>query len=173
MNNFVQIKFIAEYEKVTYYSIVLENEKQSMFENFIQRHEIVNKNKLYHIVKWLELLGKYGARQDYFRFEGATSDTSALPPKGINIEPTYIENGKKSANNLRLYCLRANNHVVFLYDGDIKTTAKAQDCPHVNSHFKLANKITKSIDLSFKNKEIQWNSNANDIEFNFNLKISI
>lgn len=173
MNTFAHIIRIAEYEKVSYYSVILENEGQSMFENFIQKHENINKDKLYHIVKWIEVLGKYGARQNYFRAEGETADASALPPSGINKEPSYIENGKKKTNNLRLYCLRANQHVVFLFDGDIKTANKAQDCPNVKKHFKMANKITNAIDNAFKLKEIQWDSNANDIVFNSKIVIKI
>ena len=173
MNTFAHIKLVAQYEKISYYSVVLENEGQSMFENFIQKHESENKNKLYHIVKWIEQLGKYGARQNYFRPEGKLADTSALPPSGINKEPSYIENGKKKANNLRLYCLRANEHVVFLFDGDIKTTQKAQDCPNVAKHFVIANKITKAIDKAFNEKQIRWDSNFQEIEFETELIIKL
>ena len=75
-----------------------------------------------------------------------------LPPTGIDREPMLIENGKKSANNLRLYCLRAIERLVFLFGGDLKTALKAQDCPNVKPHFILANKLTKAIDEAFKMK---------------------
>ena len=31
--------------------------------------------------------------------------------------------------NLRLYCIVANEHVVFLFNGGIKTAKYADDCP--------------------------------------------
>ncbi len=171
MNTFAHIKNIGSYDKVSYYSVVLENETLTLFEKFIAKHEQTNKDKLYHIVKWIEVIGtKYGAQAYLFRPEGETADTSALPPKA-NKEPSYIENGKKKNNPLRLYCLRANEHVVFLFNGDLKTAQKAQDCPNVKKHFKLANQITKALDAAFKQKDINWNETHTNIEFQSNLKI--
>lgn len=171
MNTFAHIKNIGKYDKVSYYSVVLENENNSIFENFIAVHEKTNIEKLYHIVKWIEVIGKkYGAQPYLFRPEGEIADTSALPP-ATNKNPSYIENGKKKSNSLRLYCLRANEHVVFLFNGDLKTAQKAQDCPNVNKHFKLANQITKALDEAFKQGEIKWNETQSDIVFDSDLTI--
>lgn len=149
----------------------MNNEALSLFEKFIATHEKTNKDRLYHIIKWIEVIGtKYGAQAYLFRPEGETADTSALPP-ATNRNPSYIENGKKKNNLLRLYCLRANEHVVFLFDGDLKTTQKAQDCPNVQKHFKLANQITKALDEAFKQKDINWNETHTDIEFQSDLTI--
>lgn len=76
-------------------------------------------------------------------------------------EKTGIEVNKP--NNLRLYCLRANESVVFLFNGDIKTTLKAQDCPNVKSHFKLANKLTALLNQAFVENQIEWNEDFTDI----------
>ncbi|WP_295334336.1 hypothetical protein [Flavobacterium sp.] len=171
MNTFAHIKHIGSYDKVSYYSVVLENEEHSLFENFIAQHNNANKEKLYHIVKWLEVIGnKYGAQTYLFRPEGKNADASALPPVE-NRSPSYIENGKKKANSLRLYCLRANNNVVFLFNGDIKTTQKAQDCPNVSKHFNMANQISKAIDQAFIEKDILWNETLTDIVFHSDLMI--
>lgn len=171
MNTFARIKHIGSYDKVSYYSVVMNNETLSLFEKFIATHEKTNKDKLYHVVKWIEVIGtKYGAQAYLFRPEGETADTSALPP-ATNKNPSYIENGMKKSNLLRLYCLRANEHVVFLFDGDLKTAQKAQDCPNVQKHFKLANQITKALDEAFKLKDINWNETHTDIEFQSNLTI--
>jgi len=171
MNTFAHIKHIGSYEKVSYYSVVLEQDTISLFEKFIAAHETTNKDKLYHIVKWIEVIGnKYGAQPYLFRPEGETADTSALPP-AINKKPSYIEDGKKKPNALRLYCLRANEYVVFLFNGHLKTTKKAQDCPNVKQHFKLANQITKALDEAFKQKDINWNETHTDIEFQSDLII--
>ena len=79
---------------------------------------------------------------------------------GKDRKPYYVEYGKKKANNLRLYCLRANSNVVFLFSGDIKTTQKAQDCPNVRKHFNLANTLTKAIDNAFIENDIIWNEDC-------------
>lgn len=171
MNNFAQIKPIAKYKKVAYYSICINGNDNSLFEEFIENHEQNEKNKLNHIVSWLAQIGeKYGAQERHFRSEAETADASALPPPG-NSHPHYTEKGKKKSNTLRLYCLRANESVVFLFNGGIKTKKRAQDCPNVSTHFKLANLLTKAIDNCFKEKEIQWINDFTEIDCEENLKI--
>ena len=171
VNNFATIKHINSFKKVEYYSVCLENDgDSSLFELFIEKHSEENKEKLKHIMQWIKIIGdEVGAFSFYFRQEAETADASALPPPGIDREPTYIEfneetGGNENApNNLRLYCFRANEHVVFLFNGDIKTADRAQDCDNVRPHFRLANELTKAIENSF-NHEINWNEDFSDIE---------
>jgi hypothetical protein len=172
VNTFAHIKPIVQYNKVSYYSICIEDNTTSLFEEFIEYHTIANKEKLNHILDWIKVIGnKYGAQAHLFRPEGETADASALPPKGQERKPHYSELGIIKANNIRLYCLRANENVVFLFNGDIKTTQYPQDCPNVKKHFKLANQITKSIDNAFKNKDIVWNDDFTEIECDDDFKI--
>jgi len=125
VNNFVEIILVYRFKKVTYYSIAINNDK-SLYDKFVEKHTIENKKKLYHILNWIEKLGSItGAKEFYFRNEAETSDTRALPPKGQNREPVYVELNKTTRNNLRLYCFRVNEKVVFLFNGDIKTTTNA------------------------------------------------
>lgn len=164
MNTFAHIKPIAQYDKVSYYSICIEGNPISLFDEFVGYHTLINREKLNHVLEWIKIIGnKYGAQAHLFRPEGETADASALPPKGIERKPQYAELGIKKANNIRLYCLRANESVVFLFNGDIKTAKQAQDCPNVKKHFKLANQLTKAIDSAFVNKEILWNDDFTTI----------
>lgn len=164
MNTFAHIKPIAQYDKVSYYSICIEGNPISLFDEFVGYHTLINGEKLNHVLEWIKIIGnKYGAQAHLFRPEGETADASALPPKGIERKPQYAELGIKKANNIRLYCLRANESVVFLFNGDIKTAKQAQDCPNVKKHFKLANQLTKAIDSAFVNKEILWNDDFTTI----------
>ena len=172
MNGFATITLVQRLRKVTYYSLTLDDQEESLFDQFIDKHASENKDKLHHIMTWVNLIGeKYGAREDYFRNEAETADASALPPKGIDREPAYIEYNERThedenkANDLRLYCLRASDYVVFLFNGDIKTEAKAQDCNNVMPHFRLANILTKSIDRAFIGRDIIWNTDQSDILF--------
>src|SRR5690606_13994235 len=179
--NFAEIFLIEKFRKVTYYSVAINNE-DTLYDQFFEKHDVENKKKLYHILAWIEKLGnKIGAKEFYFRNEAETSDTSALPPSGINKEPAYVDFDEKTGievnkpNNLRLYCLRANESVVFLFNGDIKTTLKAQDCPNVKSHFKLANKLTALLNQAFVENQIEWNEDFTDIsvEDDFRLELDL
>lgn len=166
---FAEIILVQRFNKVTFYTVAI-NEDNSLFRKFSTKHTVENKDKLYHIMAWIEKIGeKAGAYDQYFRNEAETADTRALPPVGKDKEPTYIEvnqftnEEENVANDLRLYCMRANESVVFLFNGDIKTAEKAQDCDQVRPHFKLANKLTALLDQAFIQKEINWNSDYNDI----------
>lgn len=172
MNTFAHIKPIAQYNKVSYYSVCMKSNTVSLFEEFINFHTTANKKKLNHVLEWIRIIGnKYGAQPHLFRPEGESADASALPPKGIERPPHYTEFGKKKANNIRLYCLRANENVVILFNGDIKTTQYAQDCPNVKKHFKLANLLTKAIDNAFIEKDIVWNDDHTEINFDEDFKL--
>lgn len=164
MNTFAHIKPLFRYKKVAYYSIVVGYENDSLYEQFVKKQTLENREKLIHIQTWLRTIGnKYGAQKHLFRNEAKGADTSALPPKGKNRVPTYIENGKTKRNSLRLYTFRASEKVVFLFGGDLKTKNKAQECTNVKDHFNLANQITKAIDSAFKDKEIRWSQDYKTI----------
>lgn len=172
MNKFAEIKPLFKYNRVAYYSVATNGSKTTLYEEFVAQHEIDNNKKLYHILKWIQLIGKkYGAQQTFFRNEAYDADASALPPKGKDREPCYVEKGKKTANTLRLYCLRASESVVFLYSGDIKTTKYAQDCPNVKPHFTLANQLTKAIDKAFIDGDIKWVEDGSLIETDNDFKL--
>lgn len=169
MNNFAEIIWVEEYRKVTYYSVAI-NGEDALYDLFIKKYTTRNREKLYHILAWLEKIGnKIGAHEQYFRNEAETGDARALPPKGKDREPTYVEyseiskSDENTPNNLRLYCFRASESVVFLFNGDIKTTDKAQDCENVREHFKIANTLSKLLDQAFINKDIRWNDDWTNI----------
>lgn len=174
MDIFAKIKLIVRYRKVAYYSIsIVDDEKEdpSLFEQFLDKHTKANQRKLSHILSWIALIGeKYGAKEQFYREE---REASALPPKGKDRQPAFIEYGKATPNNLRLYCFRLSEEVVFLFDGDIKTTNAAQDCPNVRRHFNLANRITQAIDQSIVEKEIEWNKDCTDIMYDTEFTLTI
>lgn len=167
MNNFAKVYFVQQFKNVTFYTVRVEGDTLSLFGQFINKHTLENKEKLNHILAWIKIIGdEYSAKELYFRNEAESADTSALPPENPNWEPTYIEWDSESntgqTNDLRLYTFRANDHVVFLFNGDIKTAKTAQECDNVRPHFRLANKLTKLLEASFGN-EIKWNEDQTDI----------
>lgn len=169
MNNFAEIIYVQKYRKVTYYSLSI-NGKDALYDQFIEQHTVQNSKKLNHILAWLEVIGdKIGAHEKYFRNEAETGDARALPPKGKDREPVYVEyseatkNEENTPNNLRLYCFRANEAVVFLFNGNIKTKLHPQECEKVREHFKTANTLSNLLNQAFINNDIRWNDDWSDI----------
>lgn len=163
MSNFVSIKFIKAYREVVYYSVVMNGEEneESLFEAFIKKYEGIEGTKLNHILSWVREIGDvYGAQADLFRWE---NNAEALPPPGIDRAPCYIENERETSNALRLYCHRLNEHVVVLFGGAVKTANAVQDCANVRMPFTLANKLSKLIDKSILEGEIEWEDDRRDI----------
>lgn len=168
----ISLTLVQQFNKVTYYSVQFDGESTSIFENFVSRHTSTNKEKLNHILAWIKVIGdNYGAQEYFFRNEAKIADTRALPPKGKNRKPDYVEydevTGEESTrpNDLRLYCFRANESVVFLFDGDIKTAATPQECSNVKPHFDAANRLTKALDQAFANGVITWNEDCTNIHY--------
>lgn len=166
MSTFAKISLVASYDKVTYYSVALvdeEADQPSYFEKFVSKHQQHNREKLNHILSWLKEIGNvWGARPHLFRDE---REAHALPPRGTHREPTFIEMGEPVANNLRLYCYRLSESVVFLFDGEVKTADAAQDCPNVRPYFRMANKLVQVIDEYFGQGDIEWNDDRTDIVY--------
>lgn len=168
MNKLGTILSVQKFRKVHYYTIQFKNDQNSLFEQFIERHSKTNPDKLNHVLAWIKAIGnRHGARICNFRPE---KSASALPPKGFKRDPQFIpcsdddpDIEEAQPNNLRLYCFRANNSVVFLFDGDTKHARTAQECSNVRPHFYLAQRLSDALEEAFKNQEITWNDDATDL----------
>jgi len=165
VNTFVAIKRLDDLcgSKVNFYSVHFEGNEENEFYEFLARMEdepdVVD--ELEKLIVWLELIAnKYGAQSKYFRHEGLYSDASALPPPRNIMRINELE-----VNHLRLYCLRANENVVFLFNGGIKSQGidKAQYCPNVRPYFIQANELSDKINELFQQKIILWNNDHSDI----------
>jgi hypothetical protein len=87
------------------------------------------------VLQWIEFIGdmEKGAHPHLFRSAG---NCVALPPNATHLaEPI----------DLRLYCHLVNKHIVILYNGGIKTTRTAQECPNVSRHYYNAQSWTKQL----------------------------
>jgi hypothetical protein len=168
VNNFVILEKLEDFtfKKVKYYSIRFIDSDVNEFLDFLNRMEDIPEieDDLTNLLLWIEDIGnKLGAiKHKYFRHEGIYTDTSALPPAKRVMEMHNI-----IVNDLRLYCLVANEHVVFLLNGGVKSKniIDAKDCPNVGKYIKHANQLTKFINELFSSNEITWNSDFTDIIF--------
>ena len=141
MNNIATIwtEDRLNFERVRYYSVLLEGQEECEFARFWKRMEEIRglDDELNDMYVWLTLIGnKYGARKDFFREE---RHAQALPP--IN----RIAKIGPVPGALRLYCLRLSDTVVILFNGGIKTKREALDCPNVGPQLRLADKIATEI----------------------------
>ena len=177
MNIFAHIERLTEFQFdiVKYFSITLEKggikKDVNEFYDFLNRMEELPEieEDLSNLLVWIEEIGNnIGAKKHLFRNESITADVQAIPPPAKQMAVYEIP-----VDNLRLYCLVLNYHVVFLFNGGIKTTNDAKNCPNVGPHIKMANKIVKGIDELLKEKEIKWNKDIRDIEFEKNLEFEL
>lgn len=133
-----QIVEVYRFSNVTFYSVKLENENISLFQNFIQQNNKKSPSEVERVKQHIQFIGMFGAKMERFR-----------PEKKAHAIPTF-----ETKNHLRLYSLRLTDEIVILYSGDFKTAKKAQDCPNVFPHFQLANSISEKILKALKNKTI-------------------
>lgn len=177
MNIFVRIQRLEEFQFdiVKYFTVHLEKNGEEKdvneFFDFLNRMEEIEEveEDLSNLLVWIEEIGEnIGAKKHLFRNESITADLQALPPPAKQMEVYEIP-----VENLRLYCLVLNEHIVFLFNGGIKTTNNAKDCPNVGPHIKRANQIAGKIDEQLKQNEITWNFDHTDIEFDENLEFEL
>ena len=174
MNIFVKIERLAgfQYRKVKFFSVRFEENEVNEFFDFLNRMEDEEDiaDDLSNLLVWIEEIGEnYGAiKSRFFRNESITTDVQALPPPQKQMEAIEI-----LVENIRLYCMVANEHVVFLFNGGIKTTDDAKDCPNVGYYIKQANQLVRKIDELLKTKEISWNEYQTDIEFDEDLEFEL
>jgi hypothetical protein len=174
VNIFAKIERLTDFQfkKVKYYSIRFEENEVNEFFDFLNRMEDIDEigEDLSNLLIWIEEIGEnYGAiKERFFRNESITADVQALPPSKKQMEAYEI-----MVEDIRLYCMVLNENVVFLFNGGIKTTDNAKDCPNVGRYIIQANQLVNKLDEQLKNKDIHWNANQTDIEFDENIEIEL
>ena len=132
MNIFANIVRLTDFQfkKVRYFSICFKGNDVNEFFDFMNRMEDIDEvaEDLSNLLVWIEEIGEnFGAIKDrFFRNESITADVQALPPSKKKMEVYEIP-----VEDLRLYCMVLNENVVFLFNGGIKTTDNAKECPNV------------------------------------------
>jgi hypothetical protein len=181
MNTFARLLSVESLSgpKVRYYTLALQDSDDSWArpesESFFLRHESIDRlaDMLDEIFTWLEEMANVtGARPEFFRNERYAH---ALPPEqqqrarfGKRLEVAY-----KEQNNLRLYVIRLNSHVVILLNGGEKTARNPEDCPSVRAHFLKAQRIAKAIDEALDTGDIRYNKGQTDIVFDQDFELTI
>ncbi len=161
MNTFVSLLELDELSgrKTRFYTVQFEQKFHPEFEDFLLRHE--GREELEELVAWLDEIAKNrGALSWLFRHE---DKAHALPPKQ--------RLGHLAINNLRLYCLRLNDHIVVLFNGGVKTAATAQNCPNVKPYFVQANRLAGGIDENLQSGELRITDNGTRLTYPQNFEL--
>lgn len=172
MNKFATIFEVRAYKLVTFYTVKFENEKYSEFEKFILNHRNNDdlQDEYQDMLALIERIGdKVGAKERYFsRHE---RKASALPPEWKKLPLNERRLHAKYRQNLRLYCLRITNEIVFLFNGGVKSPGQitAQQCSNVRKYFELANRLVDAIDFALMTGEL--NLDKTKLKFSSDLEL--
>lgn len=134
-------------DKTSVYSVSNGNEKNTLFDLFLQEFRDLYKSEIIDILKRLKAIGKEtGAREHYFKMnEGSPGD---------GVCALFDLPGK----NLRLYCIRYGTQIVILGDGGVK--AKSIRSLQEDLDLKEANyflrKLSNTITQKIKEREITY-----------------
>ena len=136
------------------YSIIMDGEEESLFENFIRENNKVFSDELVDIRNRLTVIAnKTGARDQFFKInEGHPGD---------GICALYDDPDKK----LRLYCIRYGTVAIILGGGGEKSKKiKAlQEDKKLKDENYLLRKISKGITKALKDGQIKWSGDGKSI----------
>jgi len=141
--------------EATIYSVILNNEDETLFEKFIEENINSFKDEIYFILDRLEVIGnETGAREIFFKLkEGKPGD---------GVVALYDE----PDSNLRLYCIKYGTQIIILGGGgqkpkDIRTLQEDNKLKEENY---LLRKISKEITERIKDKRIEFSNFGQELE---------
>jgi putative component of toxin-antitoxin plasmid stabilization module len=130
----------------TIYSIIIDDEKHTLFDKFIEENKDIFKSELIDLITKLETIGQItGAREYFFKHdEGELGDGVVA----LFDDPD---------SNLRLYCIRYGTQIVILGGGGHKPKdiRAFQDDKKLTSENYQLRHISKQISTSIKEKRIK------------------
>lgn len=144
MKRYINIIPFEEYEKVTFYSFIIDENENCEMINFMQKLINDGHTKDAEIISgMIAKIGENGALERYFRFAGKQLDHIFELPEH------HIINA-----NCRLYCLRFGEVIVILGNGGLKTTRTYQEDDHLNNCVETLKLIDQKITSFLKNNQI-------------------
>ncbi len=137
------IELIEEYEDINFYSIHLEGEELSEFENFFEKFPegCSYDEEIDIVISWLDKISERGALERYFRPEGHYGD-------GVGVIPIDI------GNKIRLYCIRLSNKILIFGNGGVKDAKSWQQSTTLAPYVKLLIDTSRFIQSRIKDGTI-------------------
>ena len=146
-------------KKATLYTVLLEGERKSLFERFLDENENDFSDEIVDIIDRLGVMAnQVGAIKPFFKEnEGRLGDLVCA-----------LYDSPKA--NLRLYCLRLGNAVIILGGGGrkLKTIRAFQEDDKLSKENSLMRLISKLLNEKMKEGEIFW---LNDLELGGDLTL--
>ncbi len=137
------------------YTILIEEEDNTSFKNFILNNQNSFKSEIKDIVGRLKTMGfKTGMREDFFKlYEGNPGD---------GVCALYDED----SSNLRLYCIRYASQLIILGGGGHKpkSISAFQDDPNLKKENYVLRELSKLIAEKMRDKEICISEDGLDFE---------
>lgn len=167
MANFVLEIFDDEGAKCAFYTVRWDYEEHSEAEKFFEKYysKPEYRDCVNELAKFINIsIGeKYGAINEFFRFENSAQALPPYPTVDFEIEEITI----LFDFSLRLYCLRISKCCVVLFNGALKTSQTAQG-GDTSMAFNEANIFAKRILDSLSKRELKLSSDErkflNDID---------
>ena len=130
--------------KATIYSAILEDEAQTLFDNFLVENSKEHLEELQYIRSQLQTIAHTtGAIETFFtKYEGLKV--------GEEVYALYRK-------NLRLYCFRLGRSIILLGGGGWKEVAKWQEDAKLSEEVNYVRHIAKNLDERIKDRDIWWN----------------
>jgi hypothetical protein len=123
---------------VDFYTVYFQDNELSELELFDEKEFAGHQEELQIINNSIMEMMDRGAKKWYFREEPPADALPGRVPQEI-----------MDLNNdfgIRLYCVRLNDNMVVLLNGDVKTNQKPQLCANVKGHFMRARAIGMELD---------------------------
>jgi hypothetical protein len=131
--------------KAGIYTVILNHETHSVFDNFIQENIHVFPQEIDDILSKIETIGhETGAREHFFKLNEGTL--------GDGICALYDNPDKK----IRLYCIKYGSTTIILGGGGYKNVRALQDDPKLKYENYLLRKISNLITEAIKEGDIAW-----------------
>ena len=141
-------------KKVSVYSIILEDDKHTLFERFISEAQIAFPNELADLKNQIKVISEYtGIRDGFFD-----------KPEGKFGQDIVALFDKKK--KLRLYCMQIGHVVLILGGGGPKTTRTFQEDPKLKVENDILRMVCDALDRRIKEREIKLLPNSIELTGN-------
>lgn len=139
-------------EAASVYSVVLDEDKKTLFDHFISENLTLHKSELLSIIERIKsMVTKTGAREYFFKLNEGR--------KGDGVCAMYDDPDKR----LRLYCIRYGTGILILGGGGEKpgSIRTLQESDKLKKENYLLRDISEAITKRIKEKEIRflWDNN--------------
>ncbi|MBS3774421.1 MAG: hypothetical protein KGY70_04495 [Bacteroidales bacterium] len=141
------------------YSVFLINERETVFDQFINENKNSFKGELKDIVQRIKVIGnKTGAREQFFKLkEGKPGD---------GVCALYDHPDK----NLRLYCIRYGKTLIIVGGGGEKITQTLQEDSKLKEENYFLRQVAKDIQDRMQEDEIEFSDDYMDLMGNLEFK---